>query len=54
MGVNDDIFWDHLLGHIEDQRLLPVVGPELTMVRTGNVEQTFSSLIGKRSRANTH
>ena len=48
MCANDDIFWDHLLGHIEDQRLLPVVGSQLTMVRDGNVEQTFTSLIGKR------
>ena len=26
MGVNDD-FWDDLLSHIQDQRLVPVVGP---------------------------
>jgi hypothetical protein len=47
MGVNDD-FWDDLLGHIEDQRLVPVVGPELTVINNGNVELTFSSLIGQR------
>ena len=48
MGVNDDIFWDQILGYIEDQRLVPVVGPELNVVRNGNVEQTFTSLIGQR------
>jgi hypothetical protein len=42
------IDWDDLLGHIEDQRLVPVVGPELAVINTGNVEQTFSSLIGQR------
>jgi TIR domain len=48
VGVNNDLFWDHLLGHIEDQRLVPVVGPELTVINTDNGEQTFSSLIGQR------
>jgi len=33
---------------MEDERLLPVVGPELTMVRNGDVTQTFTSLIGQR------
>jgi len=46
--MNDDVFWDHLLGHIDDRRLVPVVGPELTIINTGDVEQTFSSLIGQR------
>jgi len=47
MSMNED-FWDDLLGHIEEQRLVPVVGPELTVINTGNVELTFSSLIGQR------
>ena len=47
MGVNDD-FWDDLLGHIRDQELVPVVGPDLTVVNVGNTEQTLTSLIGQR------
>lgn len=47
MGVNDD-FWDDLLGHIRQQVLVPVVGPDLTVVNVGGAEQTFTSLIGKR------
>jgi hypothetical protein len=46
--MNDDLFWDHLLGHIEDGKLVPVIGPELTIVSTGERKQTFSSLIGQR------
>ncbi len=46
--MKDDVFWDHLLGHIDDRRLVPVVGPELTIINTGDAEQTFSSLIGQR------
>ena len=47
MGVNED-FWDDLLGYIRHQVLVPVVGPDLTVVNVGNTEQTFSSLIGQR------
>ena len=47
MGVNDD-FWDDLLSHIREQVLVPVVGPDLTVVNVGNAEQTFTSLIGQR------
>jgi hypothetical protein len=53
MNTNED-FWDALLGHIEDQQLVPVVGPELTVINTGNVEQTFSSLIGQRLASRYH
>ena len=47
MGMNED-FWDDLLGHIRDRVLVPVVGPDLTVIDGGNNEQTFSSLIGQR------
>ncbi len=47
MGMNDD-FWDDLLAHIRDQVLVPVVGPDLTVVNVGNAEQTFTTLIGQR------
>ena len=47
MGMNEE-FWDDLLGHIRQQELVPVVGPDLTVVNVGNTEQTFSSLIGQR------
>ena len=47
MGMNED-FWDDVLGHIRDRVLVPVVGPDLTVVDVGSSEQTFSSLIGQR------
>jgi hypothetical protein len=47
MGVNDD-FWEDLLSHIRDRVLVPVVGPDLTVVNVGNAEQTLTSLIGQR------
>ena len=53
MGVNDD-FWDDLLGHIRQQILVPVVGPDLTVVNVGNAKQTFSSLIGQRLAERYH
>lgn len=46
MGVNDD-FWDDLLSHIRDQVLVPVVGPDLTVV---NVATANNRLL--RSSAN--
>jgi hypothetical protein len=47
MGMNEE-FWDDLLGHIRQQELVPMVGPDLTVVNVGNAEQTFTSLIGQR------
>ena len=47
MGVDED-FWGDLLGHIRDQVLVPVVGPDVTLVRVGNTERTFTSLIAQR------
>ena len=47
MGVNDD-FWDDLLAHIRQQVLVPVVGPDLNVVKVGDAEQTFNTLIGQR------
>ena len=47
MGNNED-FWDDLLGHIRDRVLVPVVGPDLTVVDVDNTEQTFDTLIGQR------
>ncbi|OCB14885.1 hypothetical protein A5729_15530 [Mycobacterium vulneris] len=43
--MNDD-FWDDLLSHIRQQVLVPVVGPEVTMVKVGDTEQTLTSVIG--------
>ena len=45
--MNED-FWDDLLGHIRDQVLVPVVGPDLTVIDVGNTEQTLDALIGQR------
>ena len=47
MNVNDD-FWEDLLGHIRQQVLVTVVGPDLTVVNVGNAKQTFTTLIGQR------
>ena len=40
MGMNED-FWDDLLGHIRDRVLVPVVGPDLTVIDVGNTERTL-------------
>jgi TIR domain len=53
MGENDD-FWDDLLGHIRQQVLVPVVGPDLTVVKVGDAEQTFTTLIGQRLAEKYH
>ncbi|MFD6222232.1 toll/interleukin-1 receptor domain-containing protein [Nocardia asteroides] len=45
--MNDD-FWDDLLAHIRQRVLVPVVGPHATRVRIDDVDQSFSSLIGRR------
>lgn len=46
-GMNED-FWDDLLAHIRQRVLVPVVGPELTVVNGGTAAQTLSCLIGQR------
>lgn len=47
MGVND-LFWEDLFSHIRQQVLIPVVGPDVTVVNCGNAEQTFTTLIAQR------
>jgi TIR domain-containing protein len=44
----DEDFWDDLLAHIRHRVLVPVVGPDVTVVENGNTDQTFSTLIGQR------
>lgn len=44
--MDDEDFWDDLLSHIREQRLVPVVGPELNVV--GDGEQTLNTLIGQQ------
>ena len=46
--------WDDLLGHIRQQVLVPVVGPDVTVVNVGDTEQTFTSLIGQRLAERYH
>ena len=46
--VGDDDFWDDLLDHVREQNLVTVVGPDVTVVKVGNAEQTLDSLIGQR------
>jgi TIR domain len=53
MGENED-FWADLLGHIREQVLVPVAGPDLTVVNVDNTEQTLTSLIGQRLAERYH
>ena len=46
--MDEDFFWGDLLAHIGDQALVPVVGPDVTLVNVDGREQTFTSLIGQR------
>jgi hypothetical protein len=41
-------FWGNLLAHIRHQVLMPVVGPDVTVVKTGDTEQRLTTLIGQR------
>jgi hypothetical protein len=52
--MNDDDFWHHLLGHIRDQVLVPAVGPDLTVVKVGDAEQTLTTFIGQRLAEKFH
>ncbi len=55
MGADDDDeFWDDLLGQIRAQALVTVVGPDVTVVKVGNTEQTLSSVIGQRLAERYH
>ena len=47
MGANDD-FWDDLLGHIRQQVLVPVAGPDVTIVNVEGAAETLTTLIGQR------
>ena len=48
MAMNDEDFWDDLLGHIRHQMLVPVIGPDLTAAKVGDDDQTFNTLICRR------
>jgi hypothetical protein len=49
MSENDDkIFWEDLLSHIRQRDLVPVVGPDLSVVTVDGTEQTFASVISQR------
>jgi hypothetical protein len=52
--MNDDDFWADLLGHIRQQVLVPVVGPDLNAVKVGNAEHKFTTLIGQRLAEKYH
>ncbi len=41
-------FWGNLLAHIRHQVLMPVVGLDVTVVKTGDTEQRLTTLIGQR------
>ena len=44
----DEVFWEDLFSHMWRRELVPVVGPDLSVVNVDGAEQTFTSLIGKR------
>lgn len=46
-GMSEE-FWGNLLRHIRHQVLMPVVGPDVTVVKTGDTEQKLSTFIGQR------
>jgi len=52
-AMNDDDFSD-TLGHIRDQELLPGVGPDLTVVKIGDAEQTLTTFIWPRLAQKFH
>ena len=52
--MNGNDFWDDLLGHIREQVLVPVVGPDLTVVKVGDAEQTLTTFIGQRLAEKSH
>jgi hypothetical protein len=48
MGVNDkEVFWEDLLSHIRQRVLIPVVGPDLTVVNVGDAQQTLTTIVGQ-------
>ena len=44
----NDVFWEDLLSHIGGRLLVPVVGPDMTLVKIGATEQRLGTLIGRR------
>ncbi|ORV27388.1 hypothetical protein AWB98_10765 [Mycolicibacterium conceptionense] len=40
-------FWSSLLSHIRHQVLMPVVGPDVTVVKVGGSEQKLTNLVGQ-------
>jgi hypothetical protein len=48
MAAGDEDFWDDLLAHIRQQVLVPVAGPDLTVVESGGAAHTLTRLIGQR------
>ena len=50
----EEDFWDDLLDHVLHQELVTVVGPDVTVVKVGDAEQTFNTLIGQRLAEQFH
>ena len=50
----NEYFWEDLLSHIRQRVLVPVVGPELTVVNVGGADQTLTTLIGQRLAERYH
>jgi hypothetical protein len=48
MAADDEDFWDDLLAHIRQQVLVPVAGPDLTVVQSGDATQVLTRLVGQR------
>ncbi|WP_165606317.1 hypothetical protein [Mycolicibacterium brisbanense] len=48
MDADNGEFWDDLPAHIRQRMLVPVIGPEVTVVDGDPPEQTLTKLIGQR------
>ncbi len=48
MNDLDDYFWDDLLEYIEEDKVIPVIGPELVTVQTSTGEVTFNRFVAEQ------
>ena len=46
--AGDEEFWDDLLAHIRQRVLVPITGPELTVVKDGETVRPLTEVIARR------
>ena len=49
--ADDEEFWDDLLAHIRQRVLVPITGPELTIVKDGDDVRPLTEVIARRLMA---